>query len=140
MAIAAGSFTHMPVLPTLKYASKKSMTITIKCANNKNKTKVYAMKPIVRPGGGLGTDPQSTINRRPIGEPTGSTGSEDLGTDPQSTIDSHDGEPTGSTGSEGLGTDPQMENPQLPTNPPKNSDDDEDQLDNTSAFNLTGNE
>jgi hypothetical protein len=86
------------------------------------------MKPIVRPGGGLGTDPQSTINRRPIGEPTGSTGSEGLETDPQTTINSHDGEPMGSTGSEGLGTDPQMENPQLPTNPPKNSDDDEDQL------------
>jgi len=80
------------------------------------------MKPIVRPGAGLGTDPKSTINRRPIGEPTGTTGNEGLGTDPN--------EPTGSTGSEGLGTDPQMENPQLPTNPPKNSDDDEDQLNN----------
>jgi len=29
MALAAGSFTHMPVLPTPNYASKKSMTITM---------------------------------------------------------------------------------------------------------------
>ena len=44
--------------------------------------------------------------------------------------------PMGSTGSGGKGTDSQTENTQIPTN----SDDDEDQLDNTFAFNLTGNE
>ena len=55
--------------------------------------------------------------------------------------------PIGSTGSGGGGTgpktesgiletDPQTENPQIPTN----SDDDEDQLDNIFAFNLTGNQ
>jgi len=41
-----------------------------------------------------------------------------------------------------LGTGPHTNITQLPKNPPKNSDDDEaeDQLDNTFAFNLTGNE
>ncbi|AES66542.1 hypothetical protein MtrunA17_Chr2g0315321 [Medicago truncatula] len=111
MALAAGSFTHMPVLPTLKYESKKSMKITIKCANNnKNKTKVVGKKPM------------------------GSTGSGGGGTGPKT----EDGvlEPDPKTESGFLGPDPQTENPQTPIN----SDDDEDQLDNTFAFNLTGKE
>ena len=67
-----------------------------------------------------------------------------MGRDPTSTNDYDDEhektktkvdpkKPTGSTGSGGLGTDPQTHNPLLPKNPPKNSDDDEDQLDNMSG-------
>jgi len=83
-----------------------------KCANNnKNKTKVDRKKPIGSTGGGgLGGGPGTTKNQRR--------------------------KPPGSTGSGGKGTDPKTENTQIPTN----SDDDEDQLDNTFAFNLTGNE
>jgi len=83
-----------------------------KCANNnKNKTKADRKKPIGSTGGGgLGGGPGTTKNQRR--------------------------KPSGSTGSGGKGTDPKTENTQIPTN----SDDDEDQLDNTFAFNLTGNE
>jgi hypothetical protein len=74
-------------------------------------------------------------------KPRGSTGSGGFGKDPTSTNDGYDEhdenkikvnpkKPTGSTGSGGLGTEPQTHKPLIPTNPPKNSDDDEDQLDN----------
>ncbi|AES66543.1 hypothetical protein MtrunA17_Chr2g0315331 [Medicago truncatula] len=142
MALAAGSFTHMPVLPTQNYVSKKSMAITIKCANNnKNKTKVVGKKPTGRKGRrGLGTGPK-TENAQGITIPpkTSDDDQHDKNINKTKTKVGRR-KPPGSTGGGGLGTGPHTNITKLPKNPPKDSDDDEDQLDNTFAFNLTGNE
>ncbi|KAL5081470.1 hypothetical protein RYX36_009891 [Vicia faba] len=45
MALVAGSFIRMPILPIPNYTSKKYITVTIKCANSESKAKVSRRKP-----------------------------------------------------------------------------------------------